>query len=109
MNDSELDKIRKKKLAEMQTASEQEEANARQEAQAKDQVESALKLILTNEAWDRWNNAKVANENIAYSAAMALLQQTGGKVSQKITEEQLKQILSQVASSQRREFNIRRK
>ncbi|HIK02102.1 TPA: hypothetical protein H1008_03220, partial [archaeon] len=84
-------------------------ARANQEAQAKNQVESALKLILTSEAWDRWNNAKMANQNIAYSAAMALLQKTGGKVSQKISEEELKQILSQVASSQRREFNITRK
>jgi DNA-binding TFAR19-related protein (PDSD5 family) len=51
----------------------------------------------------------MANQNVAYSAAMSILQQTRGKVTQKISEEELKKILSQVASSQRREFNITRK
>ena len=109
MDDSELETIRRQKLTEMQAASEQEEVRAYQEAQAKNQVESVLKLILTQKAWDRWNNAKMANQNVAYSAAMSILQQTGGKVSQKISEEELKKILSQVASSHRREFNITRK
>ncbi|HIJ99740.1 TPA: hypothetical protein H1011_02865 [archaeon] len=109
MDDSELEKIRRQKLTEMQAASEQEEVRAYQEAQAKNQVESVLKLILTQKAWDRWNNAKMANQNVAYSAAMSILQQTRGKVTQKISEEELKKILSQVASSQRREFNITRK
>ena len=67
--DGELEAIRQRKLAEMQRAHQENQVKERAISQAKAQIEAAMKNLLTTEAWDQWNNAKIANEQNAFIAA----------------------------------------
>ena len=109
VSDDELDALRRRRMAEMQERQQVEAQKQHQEDQAKAQLESALKQILTVEAWDQWNNAKFSNEQNAYSAAVALLKASqSGQLKGKVTKEELKGVLSKISNLTTREFKIKR-
>ena len=108
--DDELDAIRQRKLAELQRS--QHETSAREQAiaRAKSEIEAAMKNLLTPDAWDQWNNAKIANEQNAFLAASELIRLAQrGQIKGKINREQIRGVLAAIDRQTRREFKIKRK
>lgn len=108
----ELEEIKKRRLMELQK--QQEEALQRQvqeqqqlEAQLK-QLEALVKQFLSKEALQRYGNLRVAHQDKAVQLMVILgqaIQQ--GQIKEKITDEQLRNILKQL-EPERKDFKIKR-
>ncbi|HJJ89329.1 MAG TPA: DNA-binding protein [Methanocorpusculum sp.] len=108
MEDDELAEIRRQRMMQLQQQqmAEQEQAQRQQQMQA--QIQSILMQAMEPEARERLNTIKLTKPEFAASVEqqiVALAQ--SGRLHQKITDVQLKQLLSQIVP-QKREFNIRR-
>ena len=109
MDDEELEEIKRKKLLQLQQAAEEkalEEAAAQEEFER--QKKMLLRAILTSEARDRLARIKLARPEIAESIEnqLIILAQSG-KIREKITDEQLKMIISKIMPK-KKELRIRR-
>jgi programmed cell death protein 5 len=109
MDDSELEALRQKRMAEMQQSGQQQsEANERAR-QIEVQKQAMLRQILTPEARDRLSNVKVANPEMANMVEMQLIQLAqSGRLAGMINDSMLRDILMKVAP-QRREITIERR
>ena len=117
---SDLDEIRQKRMAELQAqqaamqnqAQQQAMAQAQQqEAQAKfeAQKKQILAQIMTSEARNRLANLKLTKPELVNQIEIQLIQSAqAGSLRGKVTDEQLKVLLRQIAS-QKREIKITRK
>jgi len=112
---SEIDEIRKRKLAELQQRVAAQEAYQDPQAQAADRarqqlhaLEQMLRQFLTADAWEQWNNAKLANSENAYMAAQSIVQMgQAGRLNKKLGREEIKEILRVIISKTRREITIK--
>ncbi|CCC81247.1 DNA-binding protein [Thermoproteus tenax] len=103
-NDEELERLREKKLRELQ---EQAEARRRAEELAA-QRRLALKRILTPEAMARLDNLRIVRPELVEALEQQLLAlASSGRVKLPITDEDLKQILAQIYEKSRREYRFR--
>jgi len=109
MDDSELEALRQRRLAEMQQSG-QQQAEAKERArQMEVQKQAMLRQILTPEARDRLSNVRVANPDAANMVEMQLIQLAqSGRLAGMITDAMLRDILMRVAP-QRREITIERR
>jgi programmed cell death protein 5 len=117
---SDLDEIRQKRMAELQAqqaamqdqAQQQAMAQAQQqEAQAKfeAQKKQILAQIMTSEARNRLANLKLTKPELVNQIELQLIQSAqAGSLRGKVTDEQLKVLLRQIAG-QKREIKITRK
>ena len=108
---SDLDEIRQKRMAELQAQqqamaqAQQQEAQAQFEAQKK----QILSQILTSEARQRLANLKLTKPEMVNQIELQLIQSAqSGSLRGKVTDDQLKVLLSQIAG-QKREIKITRK
>ena len=117
---SELDEIRQKRMAELQAQqaamqnqvqqqamaqAQQQEAQAQFEAQKK----QILAQIMTSEARNRLANLKLTKPELVNNIEIQLIQSAqAGSLRGKVTDEQLKVLLRQIAG-QKREIKITRK
>lgn len=102
------EELRQKKIEELQKAYIQQKEAERQQLELGAKVQALLKRYLDEKAFERLNNVKLVNRDLyskAFQAVMALVQQ--GYATEKINEEQLKQILLKLKPE--REFKITRK
>ena len=100
---SDLDEIRQKRMAELQA--QQQEAQAQFEAQKK----QILAQIMTPEARQRLANLKLTKPEMVNQIELQLIQSAQtGSLRGKVTDEQLKVLLRQIAG-QKREIKITRK
>jgi len=105
----ELEKIKQKKLKEIQEKQQeqlQEELQLQQQIQ---QLEAVVKQFLTKEALQRYGNLKTAHPEKAIQILVILshlIQQ--GKIKIKVDDQQLKEILKQITPG-KKEFKIKRK
>jgi len=108
IDDSELEAIRKKRLAEMQ-ASTTDEEQTEKIRQAEAQKQAVLRKILTVEARQRINNIKMVRPEFAEQLEMQLIQlaQTG-RIKLPLDDNQLKEVLKHM-QGQRKDIKIRRK
>jgi len=108
IDDSELEAIRKKRLAEMQ-ASTTDEAQTEKIRQAEAQKQAVLRTILTVEARQRINNIKMVRPEFAEQLELQLIQlaQTG-RIKLPLDDDQLKEVLKRM-QGQRKDIKIRRK
>jgi programmed cell death protein 5 len=105
----ELDEIRKKRLRELQNAAganEQEEELRRQRDEAEEaferQKQVILRTIMTDEAKQRLSNIKLVKPEMAENIENQLVQLAqSGRLSGKITEEQLLRLLKQIQDRKR--------
>lgn len=110
MDEEELERIRRKKLEELRQRQEEEQEQEEAVNQAKTYIERALRQVLEPDAWDKWNNARFANEQTAYAAAQIILKSIqSGQMSPKVDLETLRSILSKVSSMTRKDFTIKRR
>lgn len=104
-NEDEMDAIRQRKIAqlqEQQTSQAQEEQHAAVEAQK----QSILRQILTEEARQRLANVKLVYPQLAEAVELRLIQLAQqGSIGDKLTDEQLKEILRKI-QGQKRESKI---
>ena len=103
-----LDALRRKKLLELQQRAQAEKDLEAQKQQLDLQKRSVLMEVLTPEARSRLANVKLARPEYAIQIENLIIQlaQTG-QIRQKITDEQLKQILRKI-SAKRKDITIRR-
>lgn len=104
----EYEQIRQEKIGQLKENMQKqlEERNRQKEAELK--LEEILRLCLTTEAKARLYNIKLVNLDLYFKTAqfLAYLQQAG-KIKNKITEEQLKELLKKLA--EKKEITIKRK
>jgi programmed cell death protein 5 len=108
LTDAELEAIRRRRLAELQRASIEEQTRARAQ-QMEIQKQAVLRQILTPEARQRLTNIKMVRPEFAEQVEMQLIQlaQTG-RINIPISDQQLKDALARLQSG-RREVTIRRR
>ena len=117
---SELDEIRQRRMAELQAqqaaaqaSAEQQMAQQMQQQEAQQQFEAQKKQILaqilTSEARNRLANLKLTKPELVEQIELQLIQSAqAGSLRGKVTDEQLKVLLKQIAG-QKREIKITRK
>ena len=120
---SELDEIRKRRMAELQqqqaamNADPQQMAQqqlaqqqaAQQQAEMQAQLKQAMKQILTPEARGRLDNLRLTNPELVQNIEIQLLQSAqAGSLRGKVTDEQLKVLLKNLMG-QKREIHITRR
>ncbi len=95
--------LRRRAEAESKRAAEEQRKRAELEAKK----EAILRVILTPEARQRLNNVKLVKPEIASSLEdqlIALAQ--AGRIQVPITDDELKEILAQIANQNKRDFKI---
>jgi programmed cell death protein 5 len=106
--DEELEALRRKRLAEMQRASYDDQRRAQQQQQVERQKQSIIRQILTPEARQRLTNIRMVKPEFAEELEMQLIQLAqSGRLKGQVTDEQLKRTLEQL-QGQKREIKIRR-
>lgn len=117
MAEDELDAIRRRRMAELQRAQGQRDAQEQYQAAAEQQQreeqeaqkEQVLRQILTPEARERLVRLKMARPEDGRSLENQLIQLAGsGRLTGRVDDAQLKQILGRLFPAQR-DINIRRK
>ncbi len=103
-NDEELERLREKKLRELQR--EAEERRRAQELAAQRRL--ALKRILTPEALARLDNLRIVRPELVEALEQQLLAlAASGRIKLPISDEDLKQILAQIYEKSRKEYRFR--
>jgi programmed cell death protein 5 len=117
---SELDEIRQKRMAELQAQQAAMQNQAQQQAMAQAQQQEAqaqfeaqkkqiIAQIMTSEARNRLSNLKLTKPELVNQIELQLIQSAqAGSLRGKVTDDQLKVLLRQIAG-QKREIKITRK
>lgn len=109
-SDEELQRLRERRLLELQAQQQQAEGLRRAQQEAEDQKQTLLRRILTPEARQRLTNIRMVKPDYAEQLEIQLIQVAqSGRVGLPITDEVLKKLLAQVQTQQQRETRIRRR
>ncbi|MDO5845417.1 MAG: DNA-binding protein [Methanocorpusculum sp.] len=106
--DDELAELRRQRMMQMQQqqASEQEQIQRQQQMQA--QIQSVLMQVMEPEARERLNTIRLTKPDFAAAVEQQIVSLAqSGRLRQKITDEQLRNLLTQIVP-RKKEFNIRR-
>lgn len=110
--DEELEKLRRKRLQELQQEDNLQQSLEDQESQQneyEEQKKQILRSILTPDAKDRLTNIKISRPQIAEQIEQQLiLLAQSGRLRQKITDDQLRQLLARIIPK-KRDINIERR
>jgi programmed cell death protein 5 len=109
-SDEELQRLREKRLIELQAQQNQAEDVRRAQQEAEAQKQALLRRILTPEARQRMTNVRIVRPEYAEQLELQLIQlaQTR-RVKLPITDDMLKGLLAQIENQQRRDIQIRRR
>ena len=106
--DEEIEELRRRKMLEYQAQLQEQQRQAELRRQYEVQKRIAIQQILTPEARSRLANIRAAKPEFAEQLELQLIQLAqSGKLGSKITDSQLKEILSRL-QTRKREFKIRR-
>jgi programmed cell death protein 5 len=101
--------IKEKKMQALQQKLAEQQAQQQKEQQAEQQLDDLIRRILTPEAKNRLSNIRLVNKALYLSVAQSLLVLAkSGRLPGKITDEQLKSLLSKAVEN-KKEIQIRRK
>lgn len=104
-SDEELERLKLRRLMELQA--QQREEELRREAEAQKQL--LLWRILTPKARQRLTNIKMVRPDYAEQLELQLIQAARtGRIRLPITDDMLRRLLAQIQAQQRREIKIRR-
>ena len=108
-DDAELDELRRRKLAQLQSQQTQQSAMEQERAQIDAQKQLILRQILTPEARERLGRLKMARPEVASGVEQQLIMiAQSGRLDQKIDDEMMKQILHKLVP-EKREIKIERR
>jgi programmed cell death protein 5 len=108
MSENELEKLRRKKLLELQREMAEEQRKAQVQQQLELQKQALLRNLLTPEARQRLTNLKMVKPEFTSQLELQLIQLAQqGKLPIPLPDKQLKQILIQI-QARKREPKIRR-
>jgi len=109
-SDEELERLKARRIAELQAQQQQGEEVRRVQAEADAQKQALMRRILTPEARQRLANIRMVRPDFAEQLEMQLVQLAqAGRVQLPINDELLKRLLSQLEGQQRkRDISIRR-
>lgn len=102
--DEALRRIQERMVAEMSERRSREEEAARE----LQRIEAIVKSLLTTEAWQRLKRVELVKPELANGVKIYLVQlYSAGKLTRRLTDEELKTLLANLAERERRDFNIR--
>lgn len=108
-SEEDLERIRRRKLLELQKRLAKEQKMAELREQMEIQKQTILRQILTPEARRRLTNIKMVRPEFAEQIELQLIQAAqGGRLRAPLTDSQLKTLLAKIVSK-KRNFKIRRK
>ncbi|MDR2544914.1 MAG: DNA-binding protein [Methanobrevibacter sp.] len=106
---TDIDELRRKRMEELQQQAMVAENQQKMQQEMEVQKKQAMIQILTPEARDRLNNLRLTKPDFVNQIELQLIQIVqSGSVKNKITDDQLKDLLRRVSGS-KREINIRRR
>lgn len=106
--EEEIEELRRRKMLELRTKLEEQQSQAEQRRQYEIQKKLAILQVLTPEARGRLANIRAAKPEFAEQLELQLIQLAqSGRLGSKITDAQLREILSRL-QARKREFKIRR-
>ncbi|MCC6028536.1 MAG: DNA-binding protein [Candidatus Korarchaeum sp.] len=101
--DEVLRRLQEKILAEMSERREREE-----EVRELQRIDAIVKSLLTTDAWQRLKRVELVKPELANDVKIYLIQlYSAGKLTRKLTDDELKALLASLAERGRRDFNIR--
>ncbi|MCK4757300.1 MAG: DNA-binding protein [Thermoplasmata archaeon] len=107
-DDEDLEVIRKKRLAQLQSQQAQAEQQEAMKEQADQQKQAVMRQILTPEARDRLARIKIAKPEFVEEIEQQLIMLAqSGQLSGQVTDQMLVQILERIMP-EKREINIKR-
>jgi len=107
--DEELEKLRKKKLQEIQQQGETQEEQERQQQQFEERKKTILRSIMTTQARERLGRIKVARPDVVESIENQLIMiAQSGQLKNKINDEQLRLLLAKLIPK-KRDITIKRR
>ncbi len=102
--DRTLKEIQERLMAEM-AAKQSKEEEAAKELQ---KIDAIVKQLLTNEAWQRLKRVELVKPDLANEVKLYLVQlYTSGRLTRRLSDEELKILLAQLSERGRKDFNIR--
>jgi programmed cell death protein 5 len=109
-SDEELQRLREKRMLELQAQQSGQEELQRAQQEAEAQKQALMRRILTPEARQRLTNVKMVRPDFAEQLEVQLLQLAqAGRVKIPITDDTLKRLLTELqAQQQQRDIRIRR-
>jgi len=108
-SDEELQRLRERRLLELQNQQLQAEELGRAQREAETRKQTLLRKILAPEARQRLTNIGMVRPDYAAQLEAQLIQVAqSGKVQIPITDGMLKRLLAEIEGQQRREIRIRR-
>lgn len=106
--EEEIEELRRRKMLELRAKLEEQQSQAEQRRQYEIQKKLAILQIMTPEARSRLANIRAAKPEFAEQLELQLIQLAqSGRLGSKITDAQLREILSRL-QARKREFKIRR-
>lgn len=107
--DSELEELRERKRRELEQQAQRQEAEQARQDQAEMQKKAILRQVLTSDARERLERIRMARPQKADRLESQLIQlAASGRLQQKVTDDQLKEILAKSQSGSR-DINIERR
>ncbi len=101
--DEALRRLQEKILAEMSEKREREE-----EARELQRIDAIVKSLLTTDAWQRLKRVELVKPELANDVKIYLIQlYSAGKLTRKLTDDELKTLLASLSERVKRDFNIR--
>lgn len=108
MEEEEIEELRRRKMLELRAKLEEQQRQAEQRRQYEIQKKLAIQQILTPKARSRLANIRAVKPEFAEQLELQLIQLAqAGRLGSKITDAQLREILSKL-QARKREFKIRR-
>lgn len=102
--DEALRKIQERMIAEMSERRSREEEAIRE----LQRIDAIVKSLLTTEAWQRLKRVELVKPELANDVKVYLIQlYSTGKLTRKLTDDELKALLASLSERERRDFNIR--
>ena len=106
--EEEIEELRRRKMLELRAKMEEQQRQAEQRRQYEIQKKLAILQVMTPEARGRLANIRAAKPEFAEQLELQLIQLAqSGRLGSKITDAQLREILSRL-QARKREFKIRR-
>ena len=101
--DEALRRLQEKILAEMS-----EKRGREEEVRELQRIDAIVKSLLTTDAWQRLKRVELVKPELANDVKIYLIQlYSAGKLTRKLTDDELKTLLASLSERARRDFNIR--